>query len=99
MKMVQNIKEHKQTNLQLLIFWENEKVPTKVGVSLSLSQWKVLCSATQVVDDLISRTKDGEPVDWRYSLGEDVYVIIKAPQLTIHSRKHLMENGHCILRR
>jgi hypothetical protein len=47
MKMVQNIKEHKQTNLQLLIFWENDKVPTKVGVSLSLSQWKVLCSATQ----------------------------------------------------
>jgi hypothetical protein len=32
-----------------------------------------------VVDDLISRAKDGEPVDWRYSLGEDVYVIIKAP--------------------
>jgi hypothetical protein len=21
--------------------------------------------------------KDGEPVDWRYDLGEDVYVIIK----------------------
>ena len=37
MKMVHNIKEHKQTNLQLLIFWENDKVPTKVGVSLSLS--------------------------------------------------------------
>ena len=37
-KMVQKIKDHKQTNLQLLIFWENDKVPTKVGVSLSLSQ-------------------------------------------------------------
>jgi hypothetical protein len=67
-KMAQNIKEHKQTNLQLLIFWENDKVPTKVGVSLSLSQWKVLCSATQVVDDLIIRAKDGEPVDWRRRL-------------------------------
>jgi hypothetical protein len=32
-----------------------------------------------VVDGLISRAKDGEPVDWRYHLGEDVYVIIKAP--------------------
>ena len=41
----------------------------------------------QVVDDLICRTKDGEPVDWRYHLGEDVYVIIKAPQLTIHIRR------------
>ena len=99
--MVQNIMEHEQTNLQLLIFWENDKVPTKVGVSLSLSQWKVLCSATQVVDDLISRAKDGEPVDWRYHLGEDVYVIIKAPQLTFTSgsTSYLMENGHCILRR
>jgi hypothetical protein len=47
--MVQKIKDHKQTNLQLLIFWENDKVPTKVGVSLSLSQWKDLPSATQVV--------------------------------------------------
>ena len=73
------MKEDKQINLQLLRFWENDKVPTKVGVSLYLSQWKVLCSATQVVDDLISRAKDRESVDWRYQLGEDVYVIIKAP--------------------
>ena len=35
-------------------------------------------SSTQVMDDLINRAKDGEPVDWRYDLGEDVYVIIKA---------------------
>ena len=32
-----------------------------------------------MVDDLISRAMDGEPVDWRYHLGKDVYVIIKAP--------------------
>jgi hypothetical protein len=62
------------------VFWKTDTIPTKVGVSLSLTQWKVLCSATQVVDDLISRVKDREPVDWRYDLGEDVYVIIKAPQ-------------------
>jgi hypothetical protein len=37
--------------------------------------------------------KDGEPVDWRYDLGEDVYVIIKAPQLTIHIRKHFVSHG------
>ena len=91
--MIQNIKKHKQTNLQLLRFWENNKVPTKVGVSLSLLQWKVMCSATQVVDDLISRAKDGGPVDWRYDLGEDVYVIIKARQLTIHIRKYFVPNG------
>jgi hypothetical protein len=67
-----------------------ETIPTKVGVSLSLPQWKVLCSATPVVDDLISRVKDGEPVDWKYDLGEDVYVIIKVPQLTIHIRKYFV---------
>jgi hypothetical protein len=70
-----------------LRFWETDTIPTKYGVSLSLSQWKVVCSATQVVDDLTSRAKDGEPVDWKYHLGKDVYVIIKAPQLTIHIRR------------
>jgi hypothetical protein len=46
-----------------LRFWETDTIPTKYGVILSLSQWKVLCRATQVVDDLISRVKDGEPMD------------------------------------
>ena len=46
-----------------LRFWETDTITTKYGVSLSLSQWKVLCSAMQVVDDLISRAKDGKPVD------------------------------------
>jgi hypothetical protein len=50
---------------------EQNTIPTKIGVSLTLPQWKVLCSATQVVDDLISRVKDRESVDWRYDLGED----------------------------
>jgi hypothetical protein len=39
------------------------------------SQWKVLCSATQVVDDLISRAKDRESVDWRYH--RDVFILFK----------------------
>ena len=47
--------------------------------------------------DLISRVKDGEPVDWRYDLGEDVYAIIKAPQLTIHIRKHFVPHGEWTL--
>jgi hypothetical protein len=51
----------------------------------------------EVVDDLISRAKDGGPVDWRYSLGEDVYVIIKASQLTIHTRKHFVPHGEWTL--
>jgi hypothetical protein len=82
-----------------LRFWKTDTIPTKVGVSLSLPQLKVLYSAMQVVDDLNSWLKDREPVDWRYDLGEDVYVIIKAPQARIHIRKCLLENGHCILRR
>ena len=36
-------------------------------------------------------------VDWRYHLGEDVYVIIKAPQLKIHIRKHFVPNGEWTL--
>ena len=80
-----------------LRFWKTDTIPTKVGVSLSLPQWEVLRSATQVVDDLIGRVKDGEPVEWRYDLGEDVYVIIKAPQLTIHIRKYFVSNGEWTL--
>jgi hypothetical protein len=30
---------------------------------------------------------------YTYDLGEDVYVIIKAPQLTIHIRKYFVPNG------
>ena len=37
-----------------LRFWKTDTIPTKVGVRLSLPQWKVLHSALQVVDDLIS---------------------------------------------
>jgi hypothetical protein len=50
-----------------------------------------------VVADLISRVKDGEPMDWRYDLGEDVYVLIKAPQLTIHIMKHYVPHGEWTL--
>jgi hypothetical protein len=37
------------------------------------------------------------PVDWRYDLGEDIYVIIRAPQLTIHIRKYFVPNGEWTL--
>jgi hypothetical protein len=41
--------------------------------------------------------KDGEPVDCTYDLGEDVYVIIKAPQLRIHIMKYFLPNGEWTL--
>ena len=50
-----------------------------------------------MVDDLISRVKDGEPVDWKYQLGEDIYVIIKAPHLVIHVRKYFVANEESTL--
>ena len=37
-----------------LRFWKTDTIPTKAGVSLAISQWKVLYSAMQVVDDFIS---------------------------------------------
>ena len=59
--------------------------------------WRKSIQFPQVVADLISRVKDGEPMDWRYDLGEDVYVLIKAPQLTIHIRKHFVPHGEWTL--
>ena len=50
-----------------------------------------------MVDDLISRVKDREPVDWKYHFGENVYVIIKARHLTIHVRKYFVPNGEWTL--
>jgi hypothetical protein len=50
-----------------------------------------------VVDDLISRAKDRESVDWRYHLREDVYVSSKPPQLPIHIRKHFVPHGEWTL--
>ena len=41
----------KRVDLRL---WKTDTIHTKVGISLSLPQWKVLYSAMQVVDDLIS---------------------------------------------
>ena len=41
---------------------------------------------------MISRAKD-----WRYDLEEDLYVIIKDPQLTIHIRKYFVPNGEWTL--
>ena len=54
---------HKMSFFSLPQFKFNKKsekntIPTKVGVSLSLPQWKALCSATQVVDDLISQSSE-----------------------------------------
>ena len=36
-------------------------------------------------------------MDWRYDLGEDVYVIIKTPQLRIHIKKYFVPNGEWTL--
>ena len=36
-------------------------------------------------------------VNWRYDMGEDFYVITKAPQLTIHIRKNFVPNGEWAL--
>ena len=49
--------EHTEWNGSMRVdlrFWKTDTIPTNVGVSLSLPQWKVLYSAMQVVDDLIS---------------------------------------------
>jgi hypothetical protein len=40
--------------------------------------------------------KDGESVDYRYDLGEDVSVIIKAPQLRIHIKKYFVLPFHSV---
>jgi hypothetical protein len=73
-----------------LRFWKDCTVPTKEGVSLHLDQWKALCNMSDVIDDLLTRVIEKEPVDWRYHIGDDVFVTIKAPFPFIHIRKHFI---------
>ena len=73
-----------------LRFWKDGTVPTKEGVSLHLDQWEALCNMSDVIDDLLTRVIEKEPVDWRYHIGDDVLVTIKAPYVCIHIRKHFI---------
>ena len=79
--MIQNIKEHKETNLQLLRFWENDKVPTKVGVSLSLSHIRYGQYGGQASWIVIRYEKHGRNPSWivkRYGkYGRKVSWIVK----------------------
>ena len=73
-----------------LRFWKDATVPTKEGVSLHLDQWKALCNMSDVIDDLLTRVIEKEPVEWRYHIGNDVFVTIKAPFPFVHIRKHFI---------
>ena len=73
-----------------LRFWKEGTVPTKEGVSLHLDQWKALCNMSDVIDELLTRVIENEPVDWRYHIGDDVFVTIKAPFPFVHIRKHFI---------
>jgi hypothetical protein len=73
-----------------LRFWKDGTVPTKEGVSLHLDKWKALCNMSDVIDDLLTRVIEKEPVEWRYHIGNDVFVTIKAPFPFVHIRKHFI---------
>jgi hypothetical protein len=75
-----------------LRFWKDDTVPSK-GVSLHLDQWKTLCNMSDVTDDLRTRVIEKNPVEWRYHIGDDVFVTIKAPFPYVHIRKHFIPVG------
>ena len=75
----------KRVDLRL---WKDGTVPTKEGVSLHLDQWKALCNMSDVINDLLTSVIENEPVEWRYHIGNDVFVTIKAPFPFVHSREH-----------
>jgi hypothetical protein len=61
--------------------------------SLHLDQWKALCNMSDVINDLPTRVIEKEPVDWRYHIGDDVFVTIKAPFPFVHIRKRFIPAG------
>jgi hypothetical protein len=48
---------------------------------------------SDVIDDLLTRVIEKEPVDWRYHILDDVFVTIKAPFPFVHIRKHFIPAG------
>jgi hypothetical protein len=48
---------------------------------------------SDVIDELLTRVIEKEPVDWRYHIGDDVFVTIKAPYVCVHIRKHFIPTG------
>ena len=75
-----------------LRFWKDRTVPTKEGVSLHLDQWKALCNMTDAIDDLLNIVIEKEQ-DWRYYIGNDVFVTINAPFPCVHISKHFNPPG------
>jgi hypothetical protein len=63
----------------LLLFWG------KRGWLLLL-----FCGKRVLLDDLLTRVIEKEPVDWRYYIGDEAYVTIKAPYVCVHIRKHFI---------
>jgi hypothetical protein len=50
----------------------------KEEVSLHLDQWKALCNMSDVIDDLLTRIIEKEPVGWRYPLYRPCLLIAAA---------------------
>jgi hypothetical protein len=48
---------------------------------------------SDIIDDLLTRVIEKEPVDWRYHIGDEVYVTNKAPYVCVHIRKHFVPAG------
>jgi hypothetical protein len=39
---------------------------------------------SDIIADLLTRVIEKEKVDWRYHIGDEVYVTIKAPYVCVH---------------
>ena len=51
---------------------------------------------SDVIDDFLTRVIEKEPLNWRYHIGDDVFVTIKAPFPFVHIINHLIPAGEWI---
>jgi hypothetical protein len=73
-----------------LRFWKDGTVPTKAYIWIN---GKPCENMSDVINDLPTRVIEKEPVDWRYHIGDDVFVTIKAPFPFVHIRKRFIPAG------
>ena len=72
-----------------LRFWKDDTVPTKEGVSLHIWINGKPCATCQTLQTIcVPESQKKKTVEWRYHIGDDVFVTIKAPFPFVHISKH-----------
>lgn len=67
--------------------WDNDKIPSKVGISLPLLRLQSICHNVQTIDDAMRQSENGQKVDFRLHIGNKDFVCINSDYPCINIRR------------